>query len=339
MNKKLSLLTRIAAGGCVVLLTAVLFLPMWRIELSAPQYPEGLVLQISPSGLQGDVDIVNGLNHYIGMRTLHTKDFVEFMVLPYIIGALAFFGLLSVVINRKWFFITWTGFYILFSITAMIDFYRWEYNYGHNLDPTAPIQVQGMSYQPPLIGYKQLLNFGAYSIPDTGGWIFAGVGLLLFVLGVREIRQLKKATVRTSSVLAATTIICLLFLASCSTGSQPIQFGSDGCYFCKMTITDIRYGGELVTKKGKAFKFDDMKCLISFLQMKSMEEKEIGGIYLVDFAGKGALLKAGESLLLESNELHAPMGGNIAAFGNNDSLVKFKQQLTGTVTNWDAINK
>ena len=67
------------------------------------------------------------------------------------------------------------------AIISMVDFYRWEYDYGHKLDPEAPIQVPGMSYQPPLIGYKQLLKFGAYSIPDVGGWLFIGAGVLLFV--------------------------------------------------------------------------------------------------------------------------------------------------------------
>ena len=63
----------------------------------------------------------------------------------------------------------------------MVDFWRWEYAYGHELNPDAPIQVPGMAYQPPLIGYKQLLNFGAFSIPDIGGFLFILVGLLLLI--------------------------------------------------------------------------------------------------------------------------------------------------------------
>ena len=86
MGKKLSLSTRIIAAVCTLALAAMLEWPIWRIELSAPQYPEGLVLKIYADRLGGDVTIVNGLNHYIGMHTLHEKDFVEFSVLPYIIG-------------------------------------------------------------------------------------------------------------------------------------------------------------------------------------------------------------------------------------------------------------
>jgi copper chaperone NosL len=74
----------------------------------------------------------------------------------------------------------------------MYDFWRWEYNYGHNLNPDAAIIVPGMAYQPPLIGYKQLLNFGAYSMPDIGGWIFIGVGVLLFLCVIAAWKNSKK---------------------------------------------------------------------------------------------------------------------------------------------------
>ena len=165
---------------CGVALVAVLFVPMWKIELNAPQYPEGLGLKIYPNKLGGNVDIINGLNHYIGMKTLHTKDFIEFTVLPFIIGFFALSCFIVAFLNRRKWLIVITSLFVLFGVVAMIDFWRWEYNYGHDLDPTAAIQVPGMAYQPPLIGYKQLLNFGAYSIPDIGGFIFIVVGLLWY---------------------------------------------------------------------------------------------------------------------------------------------------------------
>ena len=82
--------------------------------------------------------------------------------------------------------------YILFVVLAAIDFYRWNYEYGHNLDPNAAIKVPGMAYQPPLIGYKQLLNFGAYSIPDTGGWFLTACGLLLLFIVLKEYQLFPK---------------------------------------------------------------------------------------------------------------------------------------------------
>ena len=177
---------------CGLALIVVLFVPLWQIELAAPQYPEGLVLKMYPDKLGGNVEVINGLNHYIGMKTLHANNFIEFTVLPYIIGFFAAFCFLVALINRKkWLNILFICF-VAFGIIAMIDFYRWNYNYGHDLDPNAPIQVPGMSYQPPIIGYKQLLNFGAYSIPDIGGWIFIGVGLLLLTAVTIQFLKNKK---------------------------------------------------------------------------------------------------------------------------------------------------
>jgi copper chaperone NosL len=77
----------------------------------------------------------------------------------------------------------------------MVDFYRWEYEYGHDLDPAAAIIVPGMAYQPPLIGYKQLLNFSAWSWPDVGGYLLVGTALLLVAGSVIEIRKHRKKIV------------------------------------------------------------------------------------------------------------------------------------------------
>ena len=165
-----------------------LFVPMWRIELNAPQYPEGLMLQLHANKIGGDVDIINGLNHYIGMATLHTENFFEFKILPYIFGAFALISLILVFINNRKTVFAFLITFVLFVILAGIDFYRWNYEYGHNLDPNAAIKVPGMAYQPPLIGYKQLLNFGAYSIPDIGGWMLVVAGGILFAIVLKEFK-------------------------------------------------------------------------------------------------------------------------------------------------------
>jgi copper chaperone NosL len=188
LQKWIRLMLLLCAGALV----AVLFVPMWRIDLAAPQYPEGLMLMIYPNHIGGNVDIINGLNHYIGMKTLHSEDFMEFTVLPYIIGAFAAMFLLVAVAGRKKLLYLLFILFVSFGILAMYDFWRWEYNYGHNLNPDAAIIVPGMAYQPPLIGYKQLLNFGAYSMPDMGGWIFVGVGAVLFLCVIAAWRHSKK---------------------------------------------------------------------------------------------------------------------------------------------------
>ena len=234
------------------------------------------------------------------------------------------------------------GAFMLFGIIAMIDFYRWNYDYGHNLDPNAAIKVPGMAYQPPLIGYKQLLNFGAYSIPDTGGWIFIGAGVALCLAVFVEWRAGKsnkpgdKKTIQQTAAVAV-TMLMLSSMTGCKTDPQPLKIGIDNCYFCKMTISDARFGAEVITVKGKYYKFDDTHCLLSFLQAGALEKSEIAGVYLVDFSGSHALVQAENSLLLKSDALRSPMGGNIAAFANADSLKDMIRQFNGIETNWQSI--
>lgn len=334
MNKHLSPLARIVSLICGIALLIVIFVPMWRIDLDAPQYPEGLVLKIHANKLAGDVDIINGLNHYIGMAKLRADDFIEFTILPYLIGAFALFGLLTFAVNRRWFFYTWTGLYIVFGIVAMFDFYRWEYHYGHNLDPSTAIVVPGMAYQPPLIGFKQLLNFGAYSFPDIGGYIFIGVGLILVVVAFLEWRKIKASVLNVAPVLGL-----LLMLQSCSSGPVAIQYGKDGCDFCKMVISDNRFGAELVTAKGKIYKFDDTHCITSFLKSNTIKKEDIAATYLIDFSKKGELIKTENVFLFQSENLRSPMGGNVAAFAVEDSMTKYREELSGTVIKWDDLIK
>ena len=197
-SSKISMVSKMMLFIVSILFLGSLFVPMWQIELEAPQYPEGLVLQLHANKIGGDVEIINGLNHYIGMATLHTENFFEFTVLPYIFGGLAAISLLLVFIANKKAVLVFFISYILFVALAAIDFYRWNYEYGHNLDPNAAIKVPGMAYQPPLIGYKQLLNFCAYSIPDIGGWFLTACGLLLFFIVVKEYKLFTKK--KTSSL-------------------------------------------------------------------------------------------------------------------------------------------
>jgi copper chaperone NosL len=188
-NKNISKRCRILMIVCGLALISVLFVPFWQILLDAPQYPEGLTLKIHANKLSGDVDIINGLNHYIGMKTIHENDFVEFKVLPYCILAFSLLFIIVGLVGKRLYAFLLLIVFILFGIIAMVDFWKWEYNYGHDLDPDAAIKVPGMAYQPPLIGYKQLLNFIAGSFPDIGGWIFIACGIILMacvILGRRN---------------------------------------------------------------------------------------------------------------------------------------------------------
>jgi copper chaperone NosL len=338
-KRRIASVTRFFLLLCGLGLIVVLFTPLWRIDLQAPQYPEGLRLLIYPNKLAGNVDIINGLNHYIGMKTLHTDDFPEFKILPgIIIFFAAFFMITAFAGKRKWMNILFIVF-VAFGIIAMIDFWRWEYNYGHNLDPNAAIIVPGMAYQPPLIGFKQLLNFGAYSVPDIGGWIFVACGMILLCGVVYEWRRRKQIVPQGKLVPALVILLLIFILPACSERPQPIRVGRDQCDFCKMTISDNRFGAEIITNKGKIYKFDDAHCILKFLDSKAVLQEEIAGTYFTDFSSPHALIKAERAHFLQSPGLKSPMNGNIASFSQEDSLVKLLSRFYGNKISWEDMQK
>lgn len=168
------------------------FVPLWRILMWAPQYPEGLAMKIWINNITGDVRIISALNHYIGMRHIEVSMFPEFKYMVYVLAALIAIGLLTVVMNRRYVLVVFLILIAASAIAALVDFYRWGYDYGHHLDPHAAIVVPGMTYQPPLIGTKQLLNFTAFSGPDIGGWIFISVGALVLATLAYELYYRRK---------------------------------------------------------------------------------------------------------------------------------------------------
>lgn len=155
-----------------LLLIGVYFFPIWSIGMEAPQYPEGIGMNITVNDINGkhphDLENINGLNHYIGMKPITPESIPELKIMPFIFAFLIVSGLaIAWKGNRKWVLI-WLGTFVLVAIAGLVDFYLWGYDYGHNLNPNAPIKVPGMTYQPPLIGSKQLLNINATSMPHIG---------------------------------------------------------------------------------------------------------------------------------------------------------------------------
>jgi len=329
----LSKATRIILGASSLLLLITYFVPLWQILLWAPQYPEGLTMKIWMNRLSGEVDIINGLNHYIGMKHISVEMFPEFQYLGILVGFLIAVGLAAALFGsaRTLFFFTLLSY--VYGFAAMWDFWRWGYDYGHNLNPTAAIVVPGMSYQPPLIGYKNLLNFTSYSGPDTGAWVIIAVCLLATVLWWREFfKQRKRRKLQGSIAGKAATvagIFALLLFSSCSTGPEPIRYGQDACFHCKMTLTDIRFGAEIVTQKGKVFKFDDLNCLTRYLNEGKIEEKDIAQIVSVDFKKAGVFVDVQQAFFLQNEAIKSPMRGDVACFSDKNSLEAVKGAIGG----------
>lgn len=177
--------------AAAALALGVLYLaPLWHIGLKAPQYPEGLGMYIWVNQITGekpqDLHSINGLNHYIGMKEIVPESIPELRYMPVIVAVLAGLGLGVAAWGHRKGLYAWTALFLVGALVGLADFWRWGYDYGHDLNPRAAIRIPGMSYQPPLIGSKQLLNFHATSWPAIGGWIaMAVLGIAVF-LSVRE---------------------------------------------------------------------------------------------------------------------------------------------------------
>ena len=317
---KLSTPARIILGIASISLIVLYFVPIWRIDLFAPQYPEGLTMKIWIDTLKGDIDIINGLNHYIGMRHISVEMFPEFDFLKFIVAFYILLGLAVAILGNRKILLWYLVFTAFGGLFAAYDFYRWGYEYGHNLDPTAPIKVPGLSYQPPMLGHKRLLNFDAYSFPDVGGWVlFVAVGIFVAVWIQAKFKERKRFKTKTTAAVVTLSFM----LASCSAEQEPIKFGTDVCAHCKMGIADLKFGGELVTTKGKIYKFDDVICMTTFMKSDEVKDVKMKYVLVVDHGSGGKLIDATKAVYIRDQQIRAPMNSETAAFSNENHANSF----------------
>lgn len=333
---KISARSKVMLAIAALALIISIFVPLWNIYLDAPQYPEGLKLQIYANKIGGNVDIINGLNHYIGMKTLHTDDFIEFKILPYIIGFFALLFIIVALVGKRSLLNISLILFALFGVVSMVDFWRWLYDYGHNLDPNAAIKVPGMVYQPPLIGFKQLLNFGAFSIPTTGGWMFISAGALVLLAVVLENNLLSKFK-KSSTTASVIIIACSLFLTSCNNNHpEPIALHKDACSFCKMSISDGRFAAEIITKKGRVYKFDDISCMNGYVA--TQDKNTIAKYYVGNALKENELIDATQAWYIHNENIKSPMGGNTYAFLTKEDAEKKTTEFASQIKNWSEIS-
>jgi len=126
----------IIAFASLLLLLTFLF-PLWYINLEAPQYPEGIGLEIWINQITGqkpnDLTNINGLNHYIGMKTIVPDAIPELKIMPFIIIFMIVFGLIAAFTGKRFLVYSWIAFFIILAAVGLYDFYMWEYDYGHDL--------------------------------------------------------------------------------------------------------------------------------------------------------------------------------------------------------------
>jgi len=104
-----------------------------------------------------------------------------------------------------------------------------------------------------------------------------------------------------------------------------------------MSIMDARFASELITAKGKIYKFDDANCLLSYLHSGAVEKKELKEIYFVDYRNPKQFIPSSAAFLLKNEVLHSPMNGNVAAFSNTDERAKLHAQINGDTITWNDL--
>ncbi len=133
--------------------------------------------------------------------------------------------------------------------------------------------------------------------------------------------------------LLSVGIICLLLsVTSCEIKPAPINFGSDSCHFCKMTIVDRQHAAQYVTKKGKQFKFDAVECMLN-----DLSENGIGhlGLLLVsDYVHPGEMTDATQATYLISEGIKSPMGANLSSFSNKSDAENALETHGGELFLW-----
>lgn len=334
--KKISNPSRWIVAIASLSLVITYFVPVWRIDLFAPQYPEGLTMKIWLTTIKGEIDIINGLNHYIGMRHISVEMFPEFQVLVYIVAFYIFLGLMVAFYGRLsilFWYLIFTAFGGAFS---MYDFYRWGYEYGHNLDPTAAIKVPGLSYQPPVIGHKRLLNFDAYSLPDIGGWVIIIAASIMILVWIWEYNKYHPFKLRKSSLAILSSL--LVSFASCSIEPEAFKPGTDICYACKMGIVDLKHGTQFATKKGKIYKFDDLGCMVRTIKNEQFLEKGLEFIMVSDYESTNQLVEVNDAIFIMGEDIRTPMNFNTVSFQNKESADQFVAEgQNRKIVNWDFV--
>ena len=130
-------------------------------------------------------------------------------------------------------------------------------------------------------------------------------------------------------------IMFLLFLIfSCGKDAEPINYGHDECEYCRMLITDNKYGAELITEKGKVYKFDSVECLINYALVENLIGNNEITMLVSDFSNPGNFTDARTAFYLHNNQFRSPMGLNVMAFGTKDKRSGFKNENGGNQFLW-----
>jgi len=187
LHKPLNVWSRVCLLAAAVTIVISLFYPLWKMHLVAPQYSDGLDLYIFPYKIEGGgfhgqhLKEINNLNHYIGMKPIEPADFLEMRWMPFVFGLIILMTLRSVVFGEMSNVVDLFAVYSYFGTFSIGSFWYRLYEYGHNLDPHAPMHIK--PFTPLLVGVKQIANFREYSFPQAGAYLLCASVLLILLAG------------------------------------------------------------------------------------------------------------------------------------------------------------
>ncbi|NQV50101.1 MAG: nitrous oxide reductase accessory protein NosL [Candidatus Marinimicrobia bacterium] len=132
-------------------------------------------------------------------------------------------------------------------------------------------------------------------------------------------------------------ILASLLLVNCEPTVQPINYGQDGCSYCRMTIVEDLYGAELLSVKGKVFKFDSIECLTAFVIKGEVKTEQTHSLYFTDFEDVGHLYPLNEMIFVQAKKLKSPMGLNLSAFRTQGTADNVAELYFGEIMTWEQV--
>lgn len=154
-------------AGAAFLLMVSLLLPYWVLQLSAPQFPDGLTITAYVNRLEGDVNELEGLNHYVGLGSFQDAATLERQIALVAIVVLAGLLLAALLVHSRWVVLLVLP-TLLFPFIFLIDLQYWLWDFGHHLDPAAPLAAAVGEFTPPIFGPATIAQFDTLALPGIG---------------------------------------------------------------------------------------------------------------------------------------------------------------------------
>lgn len=127
-------------------------------------------------------------------------------------------------------------------------------------------------------------------------------------------------------------------LTSCDKSPQPINYGEDECHFCRMGIVDATHAAQIVTDKGRNYKFDATECMIDFLRTE-MDENKMLHVLSANLKDPGTLISVYDATFIISEKIPSPMGANLSALSSKEAAMELQKESGGKLYTWEEVKK